>query len=153
MDPLIENTLTLARQGQVCEEPVRVPLDDAVRQAWEPIAGSDAALVSLDLPEAILGDPDRVRELLGNLFQNAVDHGGTGVTVRVGWEEDDGAGIAAEDPTEVFERGYTTGEDGTGLGLTIVQRIAAAHGWEVTVAESAAGGARFELRGVERADA
>ena len=45
----------------------------------------------------------------------------------------------------MFERGYTTAEDGTGYGLSIVSQIADAHGWEVAVTESDGGGARFEI--------
>jgi len=45
----------------------------------------------------------------------------------------------------VFEPGFTTASDGTGFGLTIVKRIADAHGWEIGVTESDAGGARFEF--------
>ena len=51
----------------------------------------------------------------------------------------------------VFEAGYTTGEDGTGFGLSIVERVAEAHDWDVGVTESADGGARFEVTGVEPA--
>ena len=45
----------------------------------------------------------------------------------------------------MFESGYTTSEDGTGFGLAIVRTIAEAHDWSVTLAESEAGGARFEF--------
>jgi len=44
-----------------------------------------------------------------------------------------------------------TGEAGTALGLSIVEGVATAHGWSVTVEESDAGGARFEFHGVDRA--
>jgi len=51
----------------------------------------------------------------------------------------------------VFESGHTTSESGTGFGLAIVERIAEAHGWEVTLTAGAdGGGARFEFTGVER---
>jgi len=50
----------------------------------------------------------------------------------------------------VFEPGFTTSDDGTGFGLKIVTEIAQAHGATVTVAESAEGGARFEIRGLHR---
>jgi signal transduction histidine kinase len=48
--------------------------------------------------------------------------------------------------------GYSTAETGTGFGLAIVAEIAAAHGWSVEVTESASGGARFEITGVEIVD-
>jgi signal transduction histidine kinase len=51
----------------------------------------------------------------------------------------------------VFEAGYSTVEDNTGFGLGIVSRVVADHGWTVTVTESADGGARFEVTGVETA--
>jgi signal transduction histidine kinase len=60
--------------------------------------------------------------------------------------EDDGPGIPEERRADVLRFGYTTREGGTGFGLTIVESIAGAHGWEVTVTESASGGARFEFR-------
>ena len=61
---------------------------------------------------------------------------------------------APEDAVEhgdesVFETGFTTAEGGTGLGLAIMRDIAEAHGWDVTVTESADGGARFEVTGVD----
>jgi signal transduction histidine kinase len=39
-----------------------------------------------------------------------------------------------------------------GVGLTIVADVVEAHGWDITVTESMAGGARFEITGVERPD-
>jgi signal transduction histidine kinase len=49
----------------------------------------------------------------------------------------------------VFESGYSTAANGTGFGLSIVSEIADAHEWDVAVTESEAGGARFEITGVE----
>jgi signal transduction histidine kinase len=94
-------------------------------------------------------DPERLRELLENLLGNAVDHGGR--SVRVGatdegfYVADDGPGVPPEEREQVFERSYTGDDGNTGLGLTIVRRIAEAHGWTVRVVESEDGGARFEL--------
>ena len=62
---------------------------------------------------------------------------------------DDGPGIDPELRDEVFEPGRTTAADGTGFGLAIVERIAEAHDWTVSVTESRVGGARFEFTGVE----
>ncbi len=83
-----------------------------------------------------------------------VEHGGAGVTVRVGdladgfFIEDDGPGIPEESRARVLEAGYTTTDEGTGYGLQIVNEIAVAHGWKVTVTESEDGGARFDITGV-----
>ena len=71
-------------------------------------------------------------------------------TIRVGgiedggfYAEDDGPGIPESERGAVFEYGYSTEEDGIGLGLASVKGIADAHGWTVDVGESDAGGARF----------
>jgi signal transduction histidine kinase len=59
---------------------------------------------------------------------------------------DDGPGIPEDERDDVFDHGFTTAEDGTGFGLAIVERIAQAHGWSVSVTEGRDGGARFEFR-------
>ena len=61
-------------------------------------------------------------------------------------EADDGRGIPAADREAVFEMGFSTKDDGTGFGLAIVDTIAEAHGWSVSVADGEAGGARFDVR-------
>ena len=59
---------------------------------------------------------------------------------------DDGPGIPEDEREAIFDQGYTTAEDGAGLGLAIVSRIVDGHGWAIQVAESDDGGARFEIR-------
>jgi signal transduction histidine kinase len=81
--------------------------------------------------------------------------GAAAVTVRVGdledgfYVEDDGPGIPPERREATLEPGHSTVPGGTGFGLNIVRRIAEAHGWSLSVAEGAEGGARFEFAGVE----
>ncbi|QKY18433.1 HAMP domain-containing sensor histidine kinase [Halorubrum sp. CBA1229] len=65
---------------------------------------------------------------------------------------DDGPGIEPSEREAVFEPGHTTADDGTGFGLAIVERIAEAHGWSVSVTERRGGGARFEFEGVDVVD-
>ncbi|TKX81492.1 HAMP domain-containing histidine kinase [Halorubrum sp. SD626R] len=78
------------------------------------------------------------------------------VSVGVGPEgfyvADDGSGIDPSERESVFEPGHTSADDGTGFGLAIVERIAEAHGWTVSVTESRAGGARFEFHGIDVVD-
>ena len=52
-------------------------------------------------------------------------------------------------PGDVSVAGYSTTDDGAGLGLRIVERVAAAHGWTVEATEGDSGGTRFEIRGIE----
>ncbi|MFB6091867.1 MAG: sensor histidine kinase [Haloquadratum sp.] len=186
MDDLIDQVLTLARQGRDISEPRRTRLDPIVQRAWTTVDAPDADL-RLDGDLGIVeADPDRLQEAFENLFRNAVEHSSTsppsptqedavehsstsppsptqedaddGVTIRCGPTEegfyvaDDGPGIPPEQRDSVFERGYTT-DDGSGLGLSIVQNIVEAHGWTISVGESDDGGARFEVSGLRRESA
>nr|WP_256474711.1 HAMP domain-containing sensor histidine kinase [Haloplanus sp. GDY1] len=94
---------------------------------------------------------------------DAVEHGSTDtdddVTVTVGaldgdgfYVADDGPGIPEDEREDVFDAGHTTSTDGTGFGLSIVEQVVEAHGWTIEVTESAAGGARFEITGVDFVD-
>jgi signal transduction histidine kinase len=158
MEALIEDLLTRARQGQPIEEMEPTSVERVAQRAWAMV---EANGVALDVPEelTVRADPERLQQLFENLFRNALEHGESVETVTVGglsdgdgfYVTDDGVGISEEDREDVFESGYTTNEEGTGFGLAIVTDIADAHGWEVTLAESESGGARFEIRGVDRA--
>lgn len=163
---LIDDLLVLARQGTRPEKLERVPLSELVDQCWANVATGDATLV-VDSDQRVLAHPGRLKQLLENLFRNAVDHGGDDTTVAVGdiapmytttraetdlpsgfYVEDDGPGIDPEERDRVFEMGYTTVGDGTGFGLNIAKGVADAHGWEIAVSEGTRGGARFEVTGV-----
>jgi signal transduction histidine kinase len=106
----------------------------------------------------ILADEGRLRQLLENLIRNAIEHGGEGVSVTVGtlpdgfYVADDGPGIDPDRREEVFDAGHSTSQSGTGFGLRIVEQVADAHGWSVRAVESEAGGARFEVTGIESVD-
>jgi signal transduction histidine kinase len=154
MAALIDDSLTLARQGRDIGETEPTALDRLAERAWSNVETTDGTL-TLEAPPTLECDPDRVVELLENLFRNALTHGAgedAEVTVTVGaiadgfYVADDGIGIPAGDADRVFDSGFTTDEEGTGLGLDIVQTIAEAHGWTVTATESDSGGARFEFR-------
>jgi PAS domain S-box-containing protein len=160
---IIENILTLARHGRTVEEVGELKLATVANDAWETVETGDLTM-QCDDTGVIDADPDRLRQLLENLFRNAVEHAGEGTTIRVGsieplftstratgetptgfYVEDDGPGIPEEKREKVLESGFTTDSNGTGFGLAIVAQIAEAHGWEVTVTEGHDGGARFEF--------
>ncbi|WP_435077903.1 PAS domain S-box protein [Halococcus sp. AFM35] len=150
MDTLIEDVLALARQGRIIDDTEPVSLSDVAERAWRTVATDDAT-IDVDVSGTLAGDPDRLIRLFENLFRNAIDHAGTDVHVTVGPTEagffvaDDGPGIPESERERVFEHGYSTSESGTGLGLMIVRKIASAHGWTVSAADSG-DGARFEVR-------
>lgn len=150
IDELTAGLTTLARYGEHSLDPKPVSLAALAREAWEQIDSRNATLELED--RTITADETQMKILLNNLFRNAVGHGGAETTVRVGplgdwfYVEDTGSGIPEEDRDRVFDHGFSTGYGGNGIGLTIVERIADAHGLQVAVTESAEGGARFEFR-------
>jgi len=157
IEAIVEDTLTLARQGNTISETEAVSLTDLLGKCWATVETGDAAIEILD-EMTFQGDPDRLRHVFENLFRNAVEHGGSDVTVRVGrhgeqaiYLEDDGPGIPAEKHEEVLEPGHSSASDGTGFGLTIVKRIVEAHGWKLSVTDGTEGGARFEITDIESA--
>jgi signal transduction histidine kinase/PAS domain-containing protein len=155
MQRLIDEVLTLAREGDDVSEPTTVSLESIAQRAWE-TAGAESATLAVESAATIEADPERLRTVFENLFRNAREHGSENVTITVrssaeaGWfaVEDDGPGIPPEDRDSVFDRGYTTDSDGTGFGLSIVERIADAHGWTVRAEEGQSGGASFRFEGV-----
>ncbi|MXR40709.1 GAF domain-containing protein [Halobaculum sp. WSA2] len=153
---LIDDLLTLAREGEEVSDVETVDLADLCSRTWHNVETA-AATIEVNTTLSIRADPNRVQQLLENLFRNAVEHGGEDVTVTVGslddrpgfFVADDGPGIAPDNRDEVFEAGYSRIDDGTGFGLNIVRKIAQAHGWDTTVGHSNSGGARFEIGGVD----
>ncbi|MFP9062370.1 histidine kinase N-terminal 7TM domain-containing protein [Natrialbaceae archaeon A-chndr2] len=193
MRRLVDDLLDLARTGHQLDDLEPVEFADLANTAWGCVWTPEAELV-VETDQTVLADPDRLQQLLENIFRNSVEHASVddrpqrgdrplavdhssaadgqtmtgadkskedgdatanGVRVRIGslvdgfFIEDDGTGIPLELRERVFERGYSTSEDGTGLGLSIVSHIAGAHGWSVCATESAQGGARFEITGVD----
>lgn len=150
MDELTSDLTRLARHGIQQNEHEPVSLATTAQVAWDTIDTRSATLSTEDT--TISGDDGQLRALFENLFRNAVGHGGQDVTVRVGslddgfFVEDTGKGIPPEKRERVFEHGFSTGYEGRGVGLTIVSRIAEAHGFDVSLSESSEGGARFEFR-------
>jgi len=155
MERLLEDLLRIARQGNAPTETEQVAVAEVARDAWSTVETTGAEL-ALEADGTVEAEPSRLRTIFENLFRNAIEHAADGddgpLSIRVAEREDgfvvadDGVGIPDGERETVFEWGYSTSETGTGFGLAIVEEVAEAHDWSVSLAESDAGGARFEVR-------
>jgi two-component system OmpR family sensor kinase len=168
MGLLVEDLLLLARLDQ--QRPLeqrRVDLlmlaSDAVHDARSTAPKRDITLEVLDGPGTpeVLGDEARLRQVLGNLVSNALQHTpeSAGIAVRVGTADsdavlevcDEGPGMSHDDAQRVFERFYRTDSSrartsgGTGLGLSIVDSLVYAHGGTVSVITAPGRGCTFKV--------
>jgi len=153
MGALIDDMLLLARldQGRPLErEPVDVAAlaDDAARDARAVDPGRTITTI-LEGPLVVMGDADRLRQVLANLVGNALVHtpAGTAVEIRAASHHgaavlevaDQGEGMAADDARRAFERFFRADPSrsrhrgGSGLGLAIVAATATAHGGTATL--------------------
>jgi PAS domain S-box-containing protein len=156
VETLVDDLTQVMREGSVVNDVGRVDLRSVAHELWLTI---DTAEATLDVGEVgeIHADEKALARLLQNLFRNGVEHGGPEVAISLGplddgtgfFVADDGPGIPESERDRVFEPGYSGEADGTGFGLVSVRQIAMAHDWDLSVTESASGGARFEISGVE----
>ena len=162
IERIIEHTLSVSAEGHRADDVETIDLESVARAAWRTVDTTRGRL-SVAGTMALAADPERVQQLFENLFRNAIEHGvseGTdgnpAVTITVGPLDcdgfviaDDGPGIPEDERSLIFERGYTSEDDGTGFGLYIAKEIVDGHRWEISVTESDSGGARFEVTGVD----
>lgn len=171
MDQMVDDLLMLARAGQTVKDTEPVGLAAVASEAWEHAAVEGCELeVTIPDNTTVAADRNRLLRIFENLYRNASDHNDPPVTIQVGllgdtdadtdldadgsertgfYVKDDGDGISADQRDEIFDHGYTTDSDGTGIGLSIVRDIVTAHGWDIEVTTGHDGGARFEISGVE----
>ncbi|TKX75987.1 PAS domain-containing sensor histidine kinase [Halorubrum sp. GN11_10-6_MGM] len=158
IETMIDEALVMARDPEEVEtEDAAVDLAELASDCLESgdfgDCPADADLVVED-PGPVAGDPTLLRRAVGNLIGNAFDHGGDAPTVRVGVDDrgvyvaDDGPGLPDADRAELTDFGVSP-DGGTGIGLAIVERVAAAHGWTLEIGESAEGGFRATLVGAQ----
>ncbi|UPZ34188.1 HAMP domain-containing histidine kinase [Streptomyces sp. LRE541] len=155
MGRLVDELLTLARLDQQPELRFRnVDLSRLVRDAAEDLrAQQPGRPVSVSAEGALLvrADESGLRQVLGNLVANVRTHTPADVAVALGLERvdgvvrvrvaDEGPGLAEEDAARIFDRFFRAGGGaGSGLGMAIVQGVAAAHGGGVTVRTSPGAG-------------
>jgi signal transduction histidine kinase len=161
---LLEQLLTLSRVDDPTATRATGPVAlaaafDAVRATLAAeIAGRGVRLTTDFAAPALHADPFGLETLLRNLLHNAIAHAPRGGRVQVASVaqdgavllrvDDDGPGIAPADRERVFGRFVRLAAPGfgVGLGLSIVQSVARAHGAVVTLGDSPLGGLRVELR-------
>lgn len=129
-------------------------LSEEVAALHEGLATGKGNRVEVHAPEAVLGrcDPRKVKQILINLVQNAMEASPRGglVVLRVTREGermsvevlDRGPGVDAAHLSQLFDPGVTTRERGSGFGLTIARALARQHGGDVVLEAREGGGTR-----------
>ncbi|HYD54380.1 MAG TPA: HAMP domain-containing sensor histidine kinase [Gemmatimonadaceae bacterium] len=158
---LVENVLAFARAERRASRitPTEVDLEREVRDALEafaPLAKARRATVRLELEHGLTAHADRdaLRQILLNVFDNAVKYGPVGQTLTVGtsrvgsavrvWVDDQGPGIPAEQRDRVWEpyvrlgRETEGGTGGSGIGLSVVRELVSLHRGRVWVEDAPA---------------
>ncbi|WP_137285399.1 GAF domain-containing sensor histidine kinase [Halorussus salinisoli] len=156
IEDMVDVLLVLARGRDAIGENDAVVLADVAHEVWMQVNAPDARLV-VNTDRVLQAEETYIRHLLENLFENAVEHGGSDVTITIGdlpegfYVADDGTGIPADDREDVFDIGFTTAAEagGTGLGLAFVQELADVYDWSCSLSEGSTGGARFEFESVD----
>jgi len=150
VESLIDEVSLVAGAVRPDSETESVDVAATARQVWSTL-DTGAAELNVETEMTAETDADTVELVCRRLFENALAHSGPGVAVTVGdtgdgfYVADDGPGVP-DDGSAVFEQGYGTAREGEGYGLFVASRAAAADGWAMTVSESEAGGARFDVR-------
>ena len=166
MGALVEDLLMLARIDQSRELDIAdVDLSNLVQEA---VSSAQAAGPDHPITSDIAGDihtqadADKVYQVVTNLLGNARAHTPAGTAIHVSTYStqdgsyvsvaDKGPGLSAEDQAHIFERFYRvdtsrqrSSNDGSGLGLSIVDEVMKAHGGSVSVASEPGNGATFTL--------
>ena len=165
---LVNNLLELSRleAGQIEIKKEPVDLGEVVQQCQEVFslrAEEKKLLLVTDLEPLprVMGDVDRLEQVLGNLLDNAIKHtpemGSVVVRGRVGNAGmvevsviDSGPGLTGEQMTHIFERFFhgngAGNQRGTGLGLAISRQLVMQHGGEIRVYSQPGKGAEFTVR-------
>ena len=165
MTGLVDDLLVLARldQGRPFDKAavdLRTIANDAVADA-RVVAPHREISLSANGPVIVTGDDTRLRQVMGNLMRNALVHTPqlTPIEVVVATDDglghmsvaDHGPGLAEGDVGRIFEPFYradpsrSRDSGGSGLGLSIVSAVVAAHGGRVKVSKTEGGGATFEV--------
>jgi signal transduction histidine kinase len=143
--------------------PVAVePLVRDILSSWSSLIARAGVSVEIEIPSGlppVLGDEPALRRVFQNLVDNAIKYGASGGWIKIAAHAagnnvvvsvvDRGIGIEPSDQSRIFEPFYSAADvvaaqvQGAGLGLSLVQRIVAAHGGSVAVKSAPRNGSEF----------
>jgi signal transduction histidine kinase len=167
LDRSVAEILDFAKPVKLTSEPIDVgELIEACGRSLTPVLSGRGVSVRIEParpgrdgerdPLTVHGDPQRLRQVLTNLVDNAANASrpGAEVTLRAAATgdrcvaievEDHGRGIGPDDLPRIFEPFFTTRPDGTGLGLAIVHKVIRAHGGDIRVRSMLGAGSTFTI--------
>ncbi len=163
---LVDDMLLVSRveSEQLLRRRVRLPLERVIEDAVSeiPVNPVDHPIERRVAGVQVSGDPDRLRDVLRNLVENAIKYSPQGGAVTISGTEveghteiavrDRGVGISEEHLPYIFDRFYrvesdaTSSAGGSGLGLYIVNALVRAHGGTIDVRSQPGEGTTFTLR-------
>jgi len=135
----LQRSLMLAKAGEVIGERTLISFDGLLKEIASAVLPENVTFKVAKLPK-VRCDMNKTDQMLRNLLLNAIEHGNPknitvdsskvpgGISIRI---SNDGSPIPIEVRSKIFINGFTTKNEGGGLGLNIVKRIAVAHKWEI----------------------
>lgn len=169
MSKLVDELLLLAGGGSLrrCFQPRPVELDTILidfADSMTPVAEKKGVYLKVQLPEEAIApvstDPDRIRQLLSILTDNALRYAPVGSAVLLSLVSqgrscvlsvaDQGPGVPDAEKKKIFDRFYRGSQSRTdpshfGLGLSVAWELAAVHGGKISVSDTPGGGATFSV--------
>jgi two-component system sensor histidine kinase PilS (NtrC family) len=161
VNTIIENVLQLSRRKQA--QPQEIELNDWLARFLEEFSETERVpmnqlhLESRESDTTVRCDPDHLHQVLWNLCQNGIRHGGqpSEITLRVREGDgeivsldviDNGQGVAADKVDHIFEPFFTTGAGGTGLGLYLARELCELNHCQLAYQPERAHGGHFRIQ-------
>ncbi|MHA2366051.1 MAG: ATP-binding protein [Candidatus Hodarchaeales archaeon] len=145
INKLLEHSITLAKAGLIIDQKQPLDLNQLIKNIVTDVIPENIAVKVVDELPTVRGDREKLKQVFQNLFENAVKHGSP-TKIKITNSKlakkfilkisNDGIPIPTGIRKEIFNHGFTTIKDGRGLGLTIVQKIIEAHGWEIQLGKN-----------------
>lgn len=161
LEHIVANTLEFARPRRMSMAPVELGglIEQTLSYVEHPLAqnGIEVDVRIQPRPAAVRADAEQLRQVLLNLFINAIQamegggrlsvaldgDAGAGYRLRIA---DTGHGIDGETRERIFDPFFTTREKGSGIGLAVVHNILSVHGAQIDVESEVGEGTTFQIR-------